>query len=62
MDARWWSVREERLLTVTYIIVSLLKANIYYNVISRRSTPQIVFIFHLQESEDERRARLDEKI
>ena len=50
--------REEHLLTI-HIIVSLLKPiHIYYNVISRRATPEIVLS---SKSEDER-ARLDEKI
>ena len=51
MDARWWPIREERLLYCTHIIVSFLKAwkvtvvgiecvNAAFNVISRRSTPE----------------------
>ena len=35
----------------------------HFNVISRRSTPEIVLKkIKLQESEDKRRARLDDKI
>ena len=63
-DARWWPVREEYLLTVhtllwvTYIIVGLY----IFTTTSFQEGPHQILFFHLQESGDERRARVDEKI
>ena len=47
VDARPWPVREERLLTVQTLL-------------SFQEVPHQKLFFHLQESEDKRRARLDE--
>ena len=60
MEARWWPVREERLLTV-HTLLWYSKSQ-YIFTTSFQEGPYQKLFFHLQESEDERRARVDEKI
>ena len=45
----------------TYIIVSFLKSQYIFTTTSFQEVPHQKLFFHLQESEDERRARLVEK-
>ena len=56
VDARRWPGREERLLTVHS------KCHYIFTTTSFQVGPHQKLFFHLQESEDERRARVDEKI
>ena len=60
-NARRWPVREECLLTIHTFIVSLLKANTYLLQRHFKKVHTRNLFFHLQESEDERMARLDKK-
>ena len=59
MDARWWPVREEHLLT---IYIHYCESSNKPKTTSFQEGPHQKLFFHLQESEDERRARLDKKI
>ena len=61
MDARRWPVREERLLTIHTLLLSLLKSQYIFTTTSYQEGPHQKLFFHLQESEDERMARLDDK-
>ena len=58
VDARQWPVKEERLLTVH----GYYKSQYIFTTTSFQEGPHHKLFFYLQESEDERRARVDEKI